>query len=295
MRLVLASMGAAEFSLLHTTAASAGHEVIAYAFSRSARPGQHPDAHSLATIGEVVAALPADVDLLLPAGPAGLGQALAAYQPDLLVIYGFNWILPAAVFRLPRLGTINIHRSLLPRYRGAAPVLWAIRNGDPEIGVTVHRVDDGVDTGPILAQRGGIPLDEDLTQESLRARLAPVVRELLTVALARVANGDPGLPQPTQGASRAPVIEPVFTLVNWSRPAREVHNQVRVFRFIGSQDAPLAGIGDHWRRLIHTSLEPADGLRVDCGDGPIWIVESEPVTPPFTRAAAAANAGARRR
>jgi methionyl-tRNA formyltransferase len=283
MRLVLASMGVEEFSLLHTTAVSAGHQPVAYAFSRAWRPGRLPGPATLATINEVVAALPTDVDLLLPADPAGLGEALAGYRPDLLVIYGFSWVLPAAVFRLPRFGTINVHRSLLPRYRGAAPVPWAIRNGDPDIGVTVHRVDEGTDTGPILAQRGGVPLDEDVTRASLAARLAPVIRELLTAALARVADGDPGQPQSSEGASRAPILEPGFTLVNWSWPARDIHNQIRVFRFIGSKDAPLARIGEQWRRLVRTSLQPAEGLRVDCADGPIWIVESEPAAPPFAR------------
>jgi methionyl-tRNA formyltransferase len=280
MRIVLASAGAEEFALLHETCQAAGHEPVAYAYSRSMRFGEPTDAYAIGKVSELLAAMDTRMDLLLPAGPAGLGTALAGYRPDLLVMYGFNWILPPAVFQLPRLGTINIHPGWLPRYRGAAPDLWAIRNGDREVGVTVHRVDEGVDTGPILARCGGVPLDEDVTRASLRDGLAPVVRDLLTVALTKVVNGDPGEPQPEPGAGRAPMMEPEFSRVDWSHTRRQIHNQVRVYRYIGSQTAPVARIGDRWERLVRTSLEPADGLRVECGDGPIWVVESAPAEPP---------------
>lgn len=282
MRVVLASSGAAEFALLHEVCESAGHSPVAYAYSRSMRPGQDADAYAVRTVGELLGTLPARMDLLLPGDPAGLATAIAGYAPDLLVIYGFNWILPPAVFQLPTCGAINIHPSLLPKYRGPAPVPCAIRDGDPEIGVTVHRIDEGVDTGPILAQQGGIPLDDDVTPDSLRAELLPAVREVLATALARVADGDPGREQAAAGASRAPMLEPQFALVDWSRTAREIHNQVRVYRYIRSPDAPVARVGDGWLRLVRTSLTPADGVRVDCADGPLWIVESEPVAEPVT-------------
>jgi methionyl-tRNA formyltransferase len=280
MRIVLASMGAEEFALLHATCEQAGHVPVAYACSRSMRPDHPADPYAVNAVGQLLGALPSGMDLLLPAGPAGLGDALAGYRPDLLVIYGFNWILPPAVFGLPRFGAINIHTSLLPRYRGPAPVLWAIRHGDPDIGVTVHRIDEGIDTGPILAQRGGIPLDDDITPDRLRSRLAPVVRDLLATALARVASGAPGRPQPDVDTSYARFLEPDFSEVDWSRPAREIHNQVRVFRYMGRHDAPVARVGESWLRLVRTSLTPANGLRVECEDGPIWIVESTPAAPP---------------
>lgn len=278
--MVIASMGAEEFALLHGVCVAAGHEPVAYVYSRSMRPGQPADPYAVKKIAEVVESVPSGVDLLLPAGPGGLRRAMAGYRPDLLVLYGFNWILPAEVFGLPTFGSINIHPSLLPRYRGPAPVHRAIRNGDPEIGVTVHRVDAGVDTGPILAQRGGVPLDEDVTRAGLAARLAPVISELLAVALARVAAGDPGEPQPETGVSRAGLLEPEFSRVDWSWPARDIHNQVRVFRYMGSVTAPVAEVNGEWRRLIRTSLTPTDGIRVECGQGALWIVESAPAEPP---------------
>jgi methionyl-tRNA formyltransferase len=281
MRIVLAAAGPGELSMLHTTCATAGHRPVAYAYSRSTRPAQPADREAVAAVTGIIEALPAGMDLLLPGTPAGFGEAMRGYRPDLLVLYGFNWILPPAVFRVPRFGTVNIHPSRLPRYRGPAPVHWAIRNGDPDIGVTIHRVDAGIDTGPVLAQAGGVPLDEDVTRESLRRRLAPVVRDLLPAALARVAAGDPGQPQAEAADEpRAGFLEPGFCQVDWSHPARRIHNQVRVFCFMGSAEAPIARVGGRWLRLVRTRLTPCDGIRVDCGDGPIWITESVPAAPP---------------
>jgi methionyl-tRNA formyltransferase len=209
----------------------------------------------------------------------GLADALAGYRLDLLVVYGFNWKLPAVVLDTPRFGVLNIHTSLLPRYRGPAPVLWAIRNGDPETGLTIHRMDERFDTGPILAQRGGVPLDEDVTPSLLRSRLRPVITDLLTTALDQVAQEIPGIPQDDVGASTAGFIEPEFSTVDWSRPAREVHNQVRMFAFMGRDHAPVAKVGDSCLKAFRTRLEAGKGLRVECADAPIWIVDSAPATP----------------
>ncbi len=120
-------------------------------------------------------ALPPGMDLLLPGASDGLARALAEYQLDLLVVYGFNWKLQASVLGTHRFGVVNVHTSLLPRYRGPAPVLWAIRNGDPEIGVTVHRMDERFDMAR-FTQCGGIPLDEDVTPQLLWQRIRPVLR-----------------------------------------------------------------------------------------------------------------------
>ncbi|SNT56676.1 methionyl-tRNA formyltransferase [Asanoa hainanensis] len=197
------------------------------------------------------------------------------------MVYGFNWKLPASVLRTPRLGVINVHSSLLPRYRGPAPVLWAIRNGDAEIGLTVHRMDEQFDTGPILAQRGGIALGEDVSPQRLWQRVRPVLDEVLTVALDEVAKGLPGVPQDDAGASYAGFVEPEFSLVDWSRTAVQVHNQVRMFGFMGPDHAPVAEVGGRWLKVLRTRLRPADGIRVQCADAPIWIVESAPAQSPL--------------
>jgi methionyl-tRNA formyltransferase len=280
MRVALISFGADEFSLLHEVCAASGHHPVAYAFSRSMRPRRPVDEDAVAMIGQIVASMPPEIDLLLPGSAEGLGEAFAGYRLDLAVVYGFNWKLPPAVLDAPRFGVVNIHSSLLPRYRGPAPVLWAIRNGDPETGFTIHRMDEGFDTGPILAQRGGIPLDDDITPEWFRSRAEPVIRDLLAGALERIRRNDPGRPQGDAHASQAGFMEAKFSVVDWSSTAREIHNQVRTFRFMGAGLGPVARVGDGWLRVLRTRLNETEGLRVDCADGPIWIVESEPAEPP---------------
>jgi methionyl-tRNA formyltransferase len=280
MRVALATFGVEEFALLRSACLDAGHVPVAYVYCRSMKPNTDTDAHAAATAGQIAEALPPGMDLLLPGTAEGLAGALAGYRLDLLVVYGFNWKLPAAVLDTPQFGVVNIHTSLLPRYRGPAPVLWAIRNGDPEIGVTIHRMDERFDTGPVLVQRGGIPLDEDVTPQRLWPRIRPVIRDLVVAALGMVASENPGIPQDDSGASSAGFIEPEFSVVDWSRPAREVHNQVRMFAFMGRDHAPVAQVGGRWLAVLRTRLEPSDGIRVECADAPIWIVESQPATSP---------------
>jgi len=278
MRVALATFGVEEFAVLHAACLEAGHVPVAYVYCRSMKPNSGTDAHAAAATSRIVEALPPGMDLLLPGASEGLAEALAGYRLDLLVVYGFNWKLSASVLGAPRYGVVNIHTSLLPRYRGPAPVLWAIRNGDPEIGVTIHRMDERFDTGPILVQRAGIPLDEDVTSHLLWPRIRPVMHDLLTTALDMVVKQVPGTPQDDSGASSAGFIEPEFLVVDWSRPAREVHNQVRMFAFMGRDHAPVARVGEQWLKVFRTRLEPADGIRVECVDAPIWIVESAPAT-----------------
>jgi methionyl-tRNA formyltransferase len=279
LSIAIASYGRDQFELLNQVVRHAGHRPVAYVLSRSMRPAQPAEPEFVHTIAEIVGSLPDGMDLLLPGTADGLADTLTGYRLDLLIVYGFNWKLPAAVLNLPRHGVLNIHTSLLPKYRGPAPVLWAIRNGDPGIGLTIHRMDEDLDTGPIITQQGGIPLDDDVTPQTLWPRLRPVLAEQLTAALDHVVRGHPTTPQQDTDASNAGFIEPEFSTVDWSRPAREVHNQVRMFAFMGREHAPLAQVGDETLKVYRTRLEPSPGIRVECADAPIWIVESEPANP----------------
>ncbi|WP_338056120.1 methionyl-tRNA formyltransferase [Saccharopolyspora spinosa] len=281
-RVVLASFGPDQFATLHSTCEQAGFVPVSYAYSRSKRPRQRSSPNSGRIVGEVLNAIPPGMDLLLPGSADGLATALSGYCPDLVVVYGFSWKLPETVLRLPRYGVINVHTSLLPRYRGPAPVLWAIRNGDADMGVTIHRMDGEFDTGNIIVQRGGIPLDDDITQESLSARINPVIGDLLSIALERVATGFPGTPQDDSEASYAGFMEPGFSHVDWSHTARDIHNQVRTFRHMGSGRGPLGQIDGRWVKILRTSTTRAEGIRVDCADGPLWVTEFVPAEPPAT-------------
>jgi methionyl-tRNA formyltransferase len=210
----------------------------------------------------------------------GLATALTSLRIDLLIVFGFSWKLPPPVLAIPRLGAINIHVSMLPRYRGPAPLLWAIRNGDATGGVTVHWMDEGFDTGNIIAQQDGIPLADDITWARYCEVAMPAIHSLLRKSVALAATGYPGQPQNDHASSYAGFMENAFSYVDWSKSAHEIHNQVRTHRFMRSHQHPIAKIGDDWMRLIRTVLEPADGLEIACGHGSLWITESEKVAPP---------------
>ncbi|WP_433891810.1 methionyl-tRNA formyltransferase [Streptomyces sp. CA-111067] len=276
MRIGLLSFGAAEFATLRETCEAAGHDVAVYGYSRSMRPRTPTDEGAVGAMGRIAAALPAGTDLLLPGSSEGLGAALRGYELDLVVCYGFSWRLPRSVLDIPRHGVLNVHSSVLPKYRGPAPVLWAIRNGDPHLGLTVHRMNEEFDARPVLAQEDGIPIPEDVTPEVLWSGLSPVLRRLLATALDRVRDPAAGEPQADEGASYAGLLEPEFSAVDPAWTARQVHDQVRTFRFIGPGRGPVATVAGRRLKVLRTSLAPADGLRLDCADGPVWIAESEP-------------------
>jgi methionyl-tRNA formyltransferase len=154
---------------------------------------------------------------------------LTSLRPDLIAVMAYGQILPPAILDLPPLGCVNVHTSLLPKYRGAAPIQWAIANGDTETGVTVMQMDAGMDTGGILTQRT-TPIRPEDNAQTLHDRLAQLGAELLVETI-------PGLvskqiqprPQPTEGASHARKITKEDGRIDWRQPARTIWNRLRAF------------------------------------------------------------------
>jgi methionyl-tRNA formyltransferase len=157
---------------------------------------------------------------------AGLLRSL---DPDVMVVVGYGQIIPQSIIDIPPHGIINVHASLLPKYRGAAPVQWAIANGETETGVTTMRIDAGLDTGDILLQRDtGIGPEE--TAVELSARLARIGAALLVKTLAALAGGAiVPCPQDSSEATLAPVLKKEDGLIDWARPAHEIVNRIRGF------------------------------------------------------------------
>jgi methionyl-tRNA formyltransferase len=243
-------------------------------------------------VSEVVAATPPGADLLVPSSKDRLAPLLRACDPDLLLCLAFPWLIPDEALAVPRLGAVNTHPSLLPRYRGPNPLGWAFRNGDAEVGLTFHRMSGEFDTGPILAQ-GSVPLDEDYDPEEVGPqKLGPLAAELFPRALERVAAGHPGDPQDDAKASYAGLFEDEWAEIDWTRTAREVHNQVRswVLPSVGGIRGPLTTLAGERVRVLRTRLADEHGrgrpgeilkrqdgrLLTRCGDGPLWVLESEP-------------------
>jgi methionyl-tRNA formyltransferase len=226
---------------------------------------------------------PAGVSVLLARDKDAIAPALRGFEPDVVLCWGFAWKLPQEALDVPRLGAVNHHPALLPRHRGPIPLAWALREGDGEFGLTWHRMDADFDTGPILAQ-ATVPIeDDDTTIEIVGPKLIQGALGLLPRVFERLEAGDPGDPQPAEGASWAGLFGEDYAAVDWSQSARAIHDQVRAWHLAFGQnpvEGPIAELDGERVKLLRTSLtDPGDGARaVECGDGRIWIVESEPAT-----------------
>src|SRR5437868_9054046 len=262
MRIALVSYAAEGFAILQHACERSGHTPVVYVHGRSLRPGGPSRPGAGAVVKGIVDVIPPGMDLLLPGSTDGLARTLSGYQADLIVCYGFAWRFPLGVLQMTRLGGINVHTSMLPRYRGPIPVHWAIRNGDPEIGVTVHWMDEQFDTGSILVQEGHIPLADDVVPTELWRDVDQAISRLLPAALERVVAGHLGEPQDAASFSYAGWMEPSFSEIDWGHSARMIHNQVRTLRFGSSGvSGPKALLDGAWVTVVRTSLESADGVR----------------------------------
>ena len=153
-----------------------------------------------------------------------------ALSPDACVVVAYGRILPAWMLAIPRLGCINVHASLLPKYRGAAPINWAIANGERETGVTIMQMEAGMDTGPMFIQRS-IRIGEEETTPELSARLARLGADLLSEALPRIERSDIApIKQNDAEATYAPMLKREDGLIDWSMSASELANRVRAFQ-----------------------------------------------------------------
>jgi methionyl-tRNA formyltransferase len=151
---------------------------------------------------------------------------LRALEPDLIVVVAFR-ILPREVYTIPKLGSFNLHASLLPKYRGAAPINWAIINGEKETGVTTFFLQDKVDTGNIIIQRK-VRIDEDETAGTLHDKLSYIGKEVVLETVKRIESDDVGvMPQDDALASPAPKIFKEDCKINWDAPAEKVYNFIR--------------------------------------------------------------------
>ncbi|MFN7138339.1 MAG: methionyl-tRNA formyltransferase [Limisphaerales bacterium] len=156
-------------------------------------------------------------------------QQLRDLGPDLIVVAAYGQILPQAILDLPRYGCLNVHTSLLPKYRGAAPIQWAIIDGDPETGVTIMKMDAGLDTGDILTM-ARTPITPEDNAQILHDRLATLGADLLVKTIPDyVAGKITGQKQPSEGATYARKIEKEDGLLDWHQPARVLWNRIRGF------------------------------------------------------------------
>jgi methionyl-tRNA formyltransferase len=278
----LAFAGTPEFAERSLAAIlSAGHDV-ALVLTQPDRPAGRGMQQSQSSVKRF--ALQHKLNVFQPASlndPASLDRIVGA-RPELLVVAAYGLILPQATLDCTALGALNIHASLLPRWRGAAPIQRAILAGDRETGITIMKMDAGLDTGPMLAQRA-IPITEGDDAGTLHDRLAVLGAEMIVATLRALETGQVSYTrQPATGATYARKIEKSELTLDWSRPAGELARAVRAFRPVPGVSSALAGSSIKiWEaRVTAGSGEPGRTLEADrhgiviaCGQGALAVTQ----------------------
>ena len=285
MRIIF--MGTAPFACptLRTLLASP-HQVVAVV-TQPDRPrgrGQHAAVSAVKAL-----ALEHHLTILQPASlrPAAALEALAALRPDIIVVVAYGNLLPPAVLALPPYGCINLHASLLPKYRGAAPVHWALIHGDTVTGYTIMQMDEHLDTGPMLwREECAITPEDDALR--LGVRLAEAGAQGMLEVLAALARGTlTAQPQPEAGASYAPKLTRELGRLNWHQPAVTLHNLVRgLVPWPGATTAWRGTAVKIWRTRVQatpaesppgtiTAVLP-EGLCVACEAEQLLVQELQP-------------------
>ncbi|HEX6971841.1 MAG TPA: methionyl-tRNA formyltransferase, partial [Limnochordia bacterium] len=265
-----------------------GHQVLVV-LTRPDRPRGRGLARSPTPVKERAAALGLPVWQPERMSDPALLARLRELAPDALVLVAFGALIPPPLLELPRLGCINAHPSLLPAYRGAAPIQRALLDGLQETGVSTMYMAEGYDTGDIILQRR-VPISSDDDAGTLHDRLAQIAAQLLGETLERLAAGTaPRIPQDHRAATYAPKIEPHECRIDWSRPAARIVDQIRAL-------SPSPGAYTHhrnrrlklWRaRVDPSAAEPSgppgtvleagpDGIAVLTGEGSLRILSLQP-------------------
>jgi methionyl-tRNA formyltransferase len=272
----LVFMGTAGFAVPSLRALAASRHELVAVYTQPARPagrGWRPRTSPVQSAAEALA-IPVRTPARLrdPADQA----AFAALRADLAVVAAYGLILPKAILDAPRLGCINLHASLLPRWRGAAPIQRALLAGDPETGVTIFQMEPSLDTGPIIASQR-VPIAERSTAASLHDELAEVAAAMVVAVVDELAAGRAHpTPQPAEGVTYAAKIEKAEGRLDWTRPAELLERQLRALN-------PWPGcwteLGDQTLRVLAGRALPGTGnrrlpgevlderLTVVCGEG----------------------------
>lgn len=213
---------------------------------------------------------------------AGAVDTLRALAPDLVVVVAYGMLLPKAVLEIPRHGCINMHVSMLPKYRGAAPIQWAVINGETKTGISIMQLDEGLDTGPVLAQRA-VEIPPEATSGEMFERIGVIGARFLADVVRDIQNGRAVATPQAGEASRAPQLKKSDGEIDFSRPAAQLHNLVR-----GCNPWPLAwfGCGEKKVQVLRAKkadeagrageIVRTDPLTVCCGEASIILETLRP-------------------
>ncbi len=258
--------------------AQAGHDVAAV-FTQPDRPKGRGQKDTMSPVKETALRLRIAVHQPERVRRPEAVELLRGMAPDAMVVVGYGQIIPQSILDIPPRGIINVHASLLPKYRGAAPIQWAIARGEPSTGVTTMKIDAGLDTGAMLL-KWETQIGAEETAIELGARLAIAGADLLVRTLANLSNIVPQ-PQDNSQATLAPILKREDGHIDWTLPPREILNRARGFQPWPGAYGFLKGQRFHvWRGAIaDRQLAPgklsADGKRIfaGCGGGAIELLE----------------------
>ncbi len=205
-------------------------------------------------------------------------EYLSSLKLDAIVVAAYGLILPQAVLDSPRFGCLNIHGSLLPRWRGAAPIHRAILAGDKETGITIMQMEAGLDTGPMLL-KGSVPITNESTASSLHDALAEMGARLIVEALAKLEKGNlPATPQPEEGATYAAKLTREDGVIDWTRPAADLERQIRA---LNPWPGSFFKMGEETIKVLKAASVIGSGkagellddaFTVACGDGALRLL-----------------------
>jgi methionyl-tRNA formyltransferase len=283
LRLVFA--GTPEFAVPQLAACRRDNVDIVAVYTQPDRPAGRGRALTRSPVKRAAVAAGLPVEQPENFRDAAALERLRAYAPDLLVVVAYGLILPKKVLAIPRLGCWNVHASLLPRWRGAAPIQRALLAGDAQTGVCLMQMTAGLDTGPVLLRRP-LPIAPDDTGGSLHDRLAVLGAQLLAEGLQRLLRGDmpPAEPQAEPGATYAHKLEKAEAMLDWNEGASLLERKVRAFNPWPVAEARLAGETVRIWKALAMPAAPArtpgsilaagrDGIDVACADGALRLLE----------------------
>jgi methionyl-tRNA formyltransferase len=275
MRIVF--MGTPEFSVPILQALAAQHEIVAV-YSQPPRPAGRGKAERKSPVQQCAEALGLPVRHPVSLRTQSAAEDFAQLQCDVAVVVAYGLILPPSILQAPKRGCLNIHASLLPRWRGAAPIHRAILAGDAETGICIMQMDEGLDTGAVLL-RQATPIRAEETTADLHDRLSTMGADLILQALDHLPDL-PLQPQSAEGVTYAAKIDKAEARIDWTLPAEQVDRQIR-----GLSPFPGAWtmVGDERLKLLRSRLaqgagaagQVLHGMTIACGSGAVEITEAQ--------------------
>ncbi|MEY4779021.1 MAG: hypothetical protein RLZZ607_334 [Pseudomonadota bacterium] len=275
MRIVF--MGTPEFSVPILQALAAQHEIVAV-YSQPPRPAGRGKAERKSPVQQCAEALGLPVRHPVSLRTQSAAEDFAQLQCDVAVVVAYGLILPPSILQAPKRGCLNIHASLLPRWRGAAPIHRAILAGDAETGICIMQMDEGLDTGAVLL-RQATDIGAEETTADLHDRLSTMGADLILQALDHLPDL-PLQPQSAEGVTYAAKIDKAEARIDWTLPAEQVDRQIR-----GLSPFPGAWtmVGDERLKLLRSRLaqgagaagQVLHGMTIACGSGAVEITEAQ--------------------